>query len=140
MRVTLTVLAGPHQGRVFTFSGHDTFLVGRSKHAHFQLPDDDPYLSRIHFMVEVNPPQCRLVDMGSRNRTRVNGQEADKVDLKSGDVIRAGRTILKVAMEDSEERSADSIVVESLLSRSTPSGREHEGERTPIAVPALPSG
>jgi serine/threonine-protein kinase len=118
MRVTLTVLAGPSQGRVFTFSGHDTFLVGRSKHAHFQLPDDDPYLSRIHFMVEVNPPQCRLVDMGSRNRTRVNGQPVDKIDLKTGDVIRAGQTILKVSMEESAELSAASVLSESLASQS----------------------
>jgi hypothetical protein len=38
MRVLIAVIAGPHQGEVFTFAGHDTFLVGRSKRAHFRLP------------------------------------------------------------------------------------------------------
>ena len=53
LRVVLAVTQGPHQGRVFTFTGHDTFLVGRSKQAHFRLPKEDDYFSRIHFLVEV---------------------------------------------------------------------------------------
>src|SRR5262245_57153866 len=95
MRVMLTVTAGPHKGRVFVFSGHDTFLVGRSHRAHFQLPRKDTYFSRIHFMVEVNPPHCRIVDMGSRNGTHVNGEKVDMADLRPGDRIKAGRTILR---------------------------------------------
>ncbi len=75
LRVSLKVTAGPHKGRVFTFVGHDMFLVGRSKRAHFRLSGADRYVSRIHFMVEVNPPLCRLVDMGSRNGTLVNGRK-----------------------------------------------------------------
>ncbi len=74
LRISLTVTAGPHKGKMFTFIGHDTFVVGRSKRAHFQLPHKDRYFSRIHFLVEVNPPHCRLMDMASRNGTAVNGQ------------------------------------------------------------------
>ena len=33
----LVVTDGPHTGKEFVFDGHDTFLVGRSKSAHFQL-------------------------------------------------------------------------------------------------------
>lgn len=99
LRLTLTVTAGPHKGRVFAFTGHDTFLVGRSQRAHFQLPSKDKYFSRIHFLVEVNPPHCRLVDMGSRNGTQVNGQPVMTADLNDGDRIRAGRTILRVHLE-----------------------------------------
>jgi serine/threonine-protein kinase len=102
MQITLTVTAGPHKGRVFTFAGHDTFLVGRSKRTHFQLPSKDRYFSRIHFMVEVNPPQCRLTDMGSRNGTYVNGSKIEASDLKDGDQIRAGRTILRVKVHREE--------------------------------------
>jgi serine/threonine-protein kinase len=98
LRVTLTVTEGPHQGARFTFAEHDTFLVGRSPEAHFALPDD-PYFSRLHFLVEVNPPLCRLVDMNSRNGTLLNGQRVPAADLKDGDVIRGGRTALKVALE-----------------------------------------
>ena len=70
MIVTLTVTDGPHSGRVFSFREHDTFIVGRSKEAHFRLPAKDKTFSRFHFMIEVNPPRCRLIDMASRNGTR----------------------------------------------------------------------
>jgi serine/threonine protein kinase len=92
------VIAGPHKGRAFRFARHDTFLVGRSVHAHFQLPDKDKYFSRVHFMVEVNPPQCRLIDMGSHNGTYVNGSRVFSADLQDGDEIRAGHTILKLSV------------------------------------------
>src|SRR5436309_15279213 len=95
MRITLTVIEGPHKGMEFAFSRHDTFLVGRSKHAHFQLPLKDKYFSRIHFMLEVNPPQCRLIDMGSHNGTYVNGVQALTAG-KDGDQIRAGHATLRL--------------------------------------------
>src|SRR5436305_8938767 len=100
MRITLTVTAGPHQGRRFAFEGHDTFVVGRSKRAHFQLPARDKYFSRVHFLVEVNPPQCRLMDMGSRNGTYVNGQRVETVDLTDGDQIKAGHTVFRLSLAD----------------------------------------
>src|ERR1700720_3114615 len=91
MRIILSVIAGPHKkGLEFSFDKHDTFLVGRSKHAHFQVPANDKYFSRIHFMMEVNPPQCRLIDMGSHNGTYVNGQRVLSGDLRGGAQIRAG--------------------------------------------------
>jgi serine/threonine-protein kinase len=99
MQVTLTVTAGPHKGRQFTFSGHDTFLVGRSRQAHFRLPGKDKQLSRLHFLVEINPPHCRLVDLGSRNGTFVNDQKVTVSELKDGDQISFGQTTLRVAVE-----------------------------------------
>jgi len=102
MRVVLDVTAGPHEGRAFTFDQHDNFIVGRSKQAHFQLASKDRYFSRIHFMVEVNPPQCRLTDLKSRNGTMVNGQKVTAVDLQHGDEIKAGRTVLRVSVHESE--------------------------------------
>jgi serine/threonine-protein kinase len=102
MRINLSVTAGPHTGQVFSFEEHDNFIVGRSKRAHFQLPSKDKYFSRIHFMVEVNPPQCRLMDMGSLNGTYVNGQKVDVADLKDGDLIKAGQTVLRVSVQGSD--------------------------------------
>lgn len=100
MRITLTVTAGPHKDRVFTFAGHDTFLVGRSQRAHFRLSTKDRYFSRIHFLVEVNPPECALMDMGSRNGTYVNGTRVERCYLRNGDAIRAGHSILRVTVEE----------------------------------------
>src|SRR5262245_56240621 len=99
MKVILSVTAGPHQGKEFTFDGHDTFLVGRVSDAHLRLSYDDPYFSRRHFVLEVNPPRCRLMDLKSRNGTRVNGEEVAVAEIKHGDVIKAGHTVFEVSVE-----------------------------------------
>ena len=99
MRILIAVTAGPHQGQVFILDRHDTFLVGRSKRAHFRLPEKDEFFSRIHFLIEVNPPRCRLVDMKSTNGTFVNGQRVAVADLGDGDLIQGGQTVLRVTVE-----------------------------------------
>ena len=96
MKLQLTITAGPHQGREFVFDGHDTFLVGRTKDAHFQLSYDDPYFSRRHFLVEVNPPRCRLIDLNSRNGVLLNGARVQAAEVADGDEIAAGHTIFKL--------------------------------------------
>lgn len=108
MIVTLTVTDGPHSGEVFSFREHDTFIVGRSKDAHFRLPMKDKTFSRFHFMVEVNPPCCRLIDMASRNGTRVNGRKVSVIDLGDGDTIRGGRTTLTVSIRPDPDRPESS--------------------------------
>lgn len=99
MKVTLTVTSGPHEGKEFAFEEHDTFLVGRATHAHFSLPRKDLYFSRTHFMIEVNPPRCRITDMDSRNGTLVNGELITSEDLNDGDVIQGGYTALTVRID-----------------------------------------
>jgi serine/threonine-protein kinase len=59
----------------------------------------DDYFSRIHFMVEVNAPHCRLTDLGSKNGTEVNGRKVITADLRDGDVVRAGTTVLRVSVQ-----------------------------------------
>ncbi len=98
MSVTLSVTAGPHAGKEFAFDRHDTFLVGRSTDAHLQLSYDDPYFSRRHFFVEVNPPRCRVVDLNSRNGIFINGQRVEAAELKDGDEIKAGHTVFRVVV------------------------------------------
>ncbi len=100
MRITLTITAGPHAGRSFSFEDHQNFIVGRSKKAQFRLPKDDVYFSRNHFLIEVNPPLCRLLDMGSRNGTFVNSERVESAELKDGDEICGGQTVLTVSISD----------------------------------------
>jgi hypothetical protein len=97
--IILRVTKGPYTGREFRFTGHDTFFVGRSPHAHFRLDGRDRYFSRIHFMIEANPPQASVVDMGSQNGTFVNGQSVTAPTLLTeGDCIEAGDTVLTVCL------------------------------------------
>jgi serine/threonine-protein kinase len=127
-RVTLTVTEGPHRGRSFSFTEHDTFVVGRSPEAHFSLPEDS-YFSRSHFLVEINPPLCRLLDLGSKNGTEVNRRRVTApVDLQDGDEIRGGQTALRVALEGRPGPDA----TRTLRPAAEPPTRSHPGER---AVP-----
>ena len=103
MRINLTVKAGPHAGQVFEFKERANFIVGRSERANFRLAVKDNSISRIHFMIEMNPPQCRLTDMESTNGTKVNGKKVAMADLKDGDLITAGKTILLVSVIGSDE-------------------------------------
>ncbi len=102
--VTMSVISGPHQGQRFEFNRHDTFVAGRSGKAHLSLPND-PRFSRYHFRLEIRPPECYLVDLDSRNGTLVNGTRVSECLLNHGDVIRVGRTELRV---DIDEVEADS--------------------------------
>jgi serine/threonine-protein kinase len=109
MRISLTVQAGQYEGKRFEFEGHDNFVVGRSPRANLSLPDEGKHISRIHCMIELNPPHCRLIDVGSTNGTLVNGQKINIVNLKDGDIITVGKTVLLVSVTSSkaaEERDA----------------------------------
>ena len=111
MQIILTVVSGPHSGQTFAFDQHDHFFVGRSKSAQFRLPEKDPYFSRMHFMVEMNPPACRLLDLGSRNGTHVNGKIVQTVDLTHGDVIQGGNTEIRVTLRDGQNDDAPETLV-----------------------------
>ncbi len=121
-RVTLTVKEGPTKGKVFTFLSHDTFLLGRMEDCHICI-QDDTFVSRHHFLLEACPPLASLRDLGSLNGTFVNAQccggrkegetpeEGAKraypeVELKHGDTIRVGDTLLGVAIEVQKEKEA----------------------------------
>ena len=95
MQVNLKVIAGPYKGRIFSFTQHDSFLIGRSRDAHLCLPDDR-YFSRNHCLLEINPPRSFLRDLNSTNGTFLNGRRVANADLHDGDRIQCGETILIV--------------------------------------------
>jgi eukaryotic-like serine/threonine-protein kinase len=128
MRIVLTVIHGPHRGRTFVFDEHDNFIVGRAKFARFQLSMKDGYISRVHFLVEVNPPRCRLTDMGSTNGTRVNRKKVREVDLRDGDRIGVGRgTVIRVSLEDADAPGGAEV------------GEQAPGLPTPLRARAVPA-
>ncbi len=91
----LDVIHGPYAGRSFTLAGHATFTIGRQLGQHVCLPDD-PHLSRAHCLVEVNLPLVRVIDLGSKTGTLVNGRKVAHADLRDGDEVRAGLTVFRV--------------------------------------------
>lgn len=118
-KVQLQIKQGKDAGKIFAFTEHDTFVFGRMPDCHACIPDDGQ-VSRHHFILEANPPQACLRDLGSLNGTLVNNtkfggrkkgetpEEGAKrsypeVTLKHGDVIQVGQTSLEVMIEQPKE-------------------------------------
>lgn len=122
--VILHLTAGPLSGKKLEFYDHDTFIFGRMDDCHFSIPNDN-YLSRHHFLLEVNPPDARIRDLGSLNGTYVNTKKIGsrlsdespeeganrvypQVDLHDGDEIKTGDTCFLV--KTFIERPANHII------------------------------
>ena len=108
MEVVLRVTSGPHLGLERRFSGQGNFPVGRSPSVPFSLMEDR-LLSREHFVIDVHPPLCDLVDLGSTNGTKVNGLRVDRVRLRSGDSIAAGDSVFEVGIVESVDDEAHPV-------------------------------
>jgi pSer/pThr/pTyr-binding forkhead associated (FHA) protein len=63
--------------------------VGRDETADIQV--DEPLVSRLHARIERRGESFVVLDLGSTNRTRVNGEEVSERTLSHGDEVRFAR-------------------------------------------------
>ncbi len=125
MRVILDVVQGPLKGRQFVLDRQETYIVGRSRFVQCPMPEDLA-LSRDHFMIDVNPPECELRDLGSTNGTYINNNRvAQRMRLGSGDTIAAGQSVFRVRVEVAGNPSSGDDLSEATL-------RTHSLEINPI--------
>ena len=128
MKVNLHLTEGPEAGKTFEISGADTFLVGRTRKAHLRFDlQADRLISRTHFLLVVRPPRVIVTDLDSKNGTYVNDEKIKQVFVSEGDVIRVGKTRIRV--EIIEEAQPENTVY-----RCAVCGRESglaEGEQAP---------
>ncbi len=126
MRVRLEVTKGPAAGKLFTFEEPDIFVFGRGNEAHYSLPSDRT-ISRNHFMIQLQPPDCLVVDLKSSNGTIVNntryggvggppveGMRQEKprtVRLRDGDEITAGKTVFCVGITGGDKLDKETLLM-----------------------------
>lgn len=72
--------------------GEGSNLIGRSQDAAVKLPDTG--VSRRHVDITVTGPIAVAHDLGSTNGSIVNGQRISAQELRDGDVIRIGHSVL----------------------------------------------
>ena len=146
MKVTLTVHGKERDGEIFEFKKPGSFLFGSSKHAQCRITGD-PYVSRSHFYLVVDPGDVRLCDLQSTNGTEVDGvlytggkgtepsgeedhptfvkgedfAEGEEVLLHDGSVIEAGYTRITVAIKADPRCSACGAAISA-------GGEEHADE------------
>ncbi|MEG4535144.1 protein kinase domain-containing protein [Microcoleus sp. D2_18a_D3] len=116
-KVTLTITSGNLKGREFTFDTRTTCIIGRAKDCYPKIPDDEKHrtISRYHCLLDINPPDIRVRDFGSKNGTFVNGkkigqrepnqtpEEAAQIqfpeyDLQGGDELTLSHTSFRVGV------------------------------------------
>jgi hypothetical protein len=91
----LEVLSGPLDGKTWTFEREIT--IGRDDTVAEACIGLDRYVSRQHARLHIDDDSIRLVDLQSRNGTKLNGQPVvGNVALPIGAPFVVGRTILRV--------------------------------------------
>ncbi len=88
----LVVIYGEDLGRRIPLSD-EPVVVGRSSGCAVQI--DQESVSRNHCRIARGPASFVVRDLGSTNGTYVNDELVDTMDLRDGDQIKVGRTILK---------------------------------------------
>ena len=103
---SLVVMQGAEIGRDFRLR-RGIMLIGRGLDTDIRIPDD--LASRRHARIEFtwNPIEETisyvLIDLKSTNRTYVNSRPIERIELKDGDKIQIGDTVLKFVVLDDIE-------------------------------------
>jgi pSer/pThr/pTyr-binding forkhead associated (FHA) protein len=72
-------------------------VLGRGPAAEVLLEDEE--ISLEHAAIEFTGAGIRIVDLGSTNGTRVNGQPIRSRELEHGDRVQLGRHVLQLVLE-----------------------------------------
>jgi len=94
--VNLEVVEGADKGVKLALKEGE-YVFGRARDADILLQDPEEYVSRKHFKVVVAKDLAKIRDLGGRNKTYLNDIEIAEASLNKGDLIRAGKTLLRVA-------------------------------------------
>lgn len=95
---TLRFISGKYQGGEFPLRPHREIVIGRSSELDMVLVED--MVSRKHAKIVTEDRSVSIQDLGSTNGTFVNGEKIRKVELKDGDRILIGTSIIKLAAFD----------------------------------------
>ena len=117
-KVILTVTQGKLKGQKFIFNSRTTSIIGRASDCYPQIPDDRYHrtISRYHCLLDINPPDIRIKDLGSLHGTYISGKLIGKrkikqksavknnpqhfeYDLQNNDEIKLSNTVFRVNIE-----------------------------------------
>ena len=112
----LVVLIGPagYQGKQWNLQ--DGFVIGRAIESNIFI--DDKSLSRSHARIDIKGDSIYVVDLGSTNKTVVNGQIIPPMvlcELKNNDQVKTGNVIFKYL----ETGNIESLTTQALFEKAT---------------------
>jgi len=106
MICVLEIIDGPARGKRIWLREDQSLEVGRVSTADFSIPSDS-HMSRRHLLFEAITNGFRVRDVGSANGTFVNNKKISVAELQTGDIVRAGMTVLSVSMRNNGENPHD---------------------------------
>src|SRR6476659_10544425 len=99
----LRFISGKYQGGEFPLRPNREIIIGRSSDLDMVLVED--MVSRKHAKITTDDNVVTIQDLGSTNGTFVNGEKVRKADLKDGDRILIGTSIIKIVFVDGDSTS-----------------------------------
>jgi pSer/pThr/pTyr-binding forkhead associated (FHA) protein len=100
MKAELTFTEGPRAGEKILLAKLGSFTIGRQDDNNLAI--DEKAVSRRHCRIDYDGDLFWLVDCGSHNGTRVNGELVRRSRLESGDLIQVGHTELEFSLVQNE--------------------------------------
>ena len=137
----LRFISGKYQGGEFPLRPNREIIIGRSSDLDMVLVED--MVSRKHAKITTDDHVVTIQDLGSTNGTFVNGEKVRKADLKDGDRILIGTSIIKIVFVDGEqtghitENEARSKMAMAANKRSAASPKSMAGSIEEIPLPDL---
>lgn len=91
----ITILSGPEEGREISL-GHGSSTIGRDHDQDVRLSDS--LVSKAHARLNISDV-AEIIDMGSANGTRVNGEPVTRANVTRNDVVTVGSTSFMIELE-----------------------------------------
>src|SRR5688572_30245788 len=105
MSAELVVVKGDQRGAFVKVAGSVT--IGRSEEADIALTSDGK-VSHVHARISpLGGDRFLLEDLGSTNGTFVNDERVEQVPLRSGDLIKVGRSLIVFRTDASQVQLED---------------------------------
>ncbi len=112
--------------------GSETVTIGRVEACQLMIEDD--LVSREHARIDRDPDgRYRVRDLGSRNKTFVNGQQISETLLTQGDMLRIGARVFEFLDDTLNEDAIDLSFM--TPDRNDPPGTEWVKIKSPVTLP-----
>ena len=120
----LRFISGKYQGGEYPLQDARDLVIGRSSDLDMVLIED--MVSRKHAKITLQNGAITIADLGSTNGTFVNGEKVKKTQLKEGDRVLIGTSILKLVTVQRSALPIDTRAAQEQLER-TAAAQERKG-------------
>ena len=133
--LALRFISGKYQGGEFPMVPNKEIVVGRSSDLDMVLVEE--MVSRKHARIAYENDAIVIEDLGSTNGTFVNGEKIKRAQLKEGDRVLIGTSILKVIVVDGQPNDQGRPNLEVVAAQRRTSPRTMSGAIDEVPLPDL---